>query len=538
MRRSRRLLALVVAGVLVIAGAGWAVGSKLRSPADELASRKAPDPSPITAEVRRKKLVSTVTVNGELSYGSPTPLTLAGVVGGAPGIQRVTKAPRRGKLTEGELVMEVNGRPVVVLKGKEPMYRALTPGTSGKDVRQLQQALRRLGHAVPVTGVFDASTIAAVERWYGKLGYRAQEPDLAAKQQAQQLKQAVQSAEETLLTDRRALANGRDVLPLKLKLDNARQALAVAEGNLERAEEQQTTPEDETMLRDLERAVRSAEQAVLEAEAALAAGSTPALQLKLDNARRDLDDARDAVSSFLEQAAAARDKRLEELRAAVGAAQEAMVSAEQALRQARQLSPLARKVSNGRANLASARAILADYLKTYGVSVPAGEIVFLPDLPARLEKVIAQAGAVLADKAGTVTSSGYAVTGVVEDKEAALLRKGAKAVMETSDGRTFPARLTSIGKSVVLTPDASKALARLVGSQVTVRISVGATDGEVLTVPVAAIITGADGKARVRVQRSPGKVEEVEVRTGLAADGEVEVGGALDEGDLVVVGHG
>ncbi|MEV4188551.1 hypothetical protein AB0J28_44665, partial [Streptosporangium canum] len=54
MRRSR-VLALVVAGVLVIAGAGWAVGSRLRSPADEASARRPPKPSLVTGAVQIRR---------------------------------------------------------------------------------------------------------------------------------------------------------------------------------------------------------------------------------------------------------------------------------------------------------------------------------------------------------------------------------------------------------------------------------------------------------------------------------------------------
>ncbi|MEV4895549.1 hypothetical protein AB0K48_39870, partial [Nonomuraea sp. NPDC055795] len=108
MRRSR-VLALVVAGVLVIAAVGWVVGSRLRSPAEEAASRRPPKPSLVTSAVERRKLTSTVTVSGTLTYGSPLPITLAGMVGGNGGAagagpgggangaaQRVTTAPKPG----------------------------------------------------------------------------------------------------------------------------------------------------------------------------------------------------------------------------------------------------------------------------------------------------------------------------------------------------------------------------------------------------------------------------------------------------------
>ncbi|AWL41061.1 MULTISPECIES: hypothetical protein [unclassified Streptomyces] len=58
--------------------------------------------------------------------------------------------------------------------------------------------------------------------------------------------------------------------------------------------------------------------------------------------------------------------------------------------------------------------------------------------------------------------------------------------------------------------------------------------------PVAALHTSADKKARVRVVRD-GKVTDVAVEAGLSADGQVEVtpadGAALAPGDQVVVGR-
>lgn len=51
--------------------------------------------------------------------------------------------------------------------------------------------------------------------------------------------------------------------------------------------------------------------------------------------------------------------------------------------------------------------------------------------------------------------------------------------------------------------------------------------------------TGADGQARLQVERSGGRTETVAVRVGLAALGYVQVtpsGAGLAEGDRVVVG--
>ncbi|NRQ40391.1 peptidoglycan-binding protein, partial [Nonomuraea sp. NN258] len=271
MRSPRRLLAGVVGGVVLVAGAGWAVSTRLRSPADEAARRAAPDASLITAAVERRKLVSAVVVSGTLQYGSPLPITLAGVVGGTADAQRVTRAPRQGRIAEGGVLMEVNGRPVFALRGSVPMHRTIAPGTRGDDVEQLQGALRRLGFGGPRSGVFDQATIAAVNRMYRKGGYEAQQPTLADRQSYDTLRRAVQTARETLATERKALDQGRDVLPLKVRLTHAKTDLTSAKNALETAESQELTPEDDAELAAADAAVRAAEEKLLAAEQELAA---------------------------------------------------------------------------------------------------------------------------------------------------------------------------------------------------------------------------------------------------------------------------
>ncbi|GGP92998.1 peptidoglycan-binding protein [Streptosporangium pseudovulgare] len=580
------MLGGVLAGVVLVAGTGWAVGTRLRSPADEAALRRPPKPSLVTSPVARKKLTSAIAVSGTLAYGSPLPVTLAGVVGGAGGTdaagaaadggaQRVTRAPRPGTIKEGSVLLEVNGRPVFALRGKVPMHRTMAPGTGGADVRQLQAALRRLGYRPPSTGVFDSATAAAVRRWYAARGYRAQEPDLAARRELETLRQAVRTAEEDLLTDKAALDSGRDVESLAVKLANAREDLRAARNALATEKARDLSPEEATRLTELTRAVRQAEEEVLAAAQALAAAKPEddrtLLEVKAAGARENLRAAQETLAAFDDEARAGKTTRLAGLTKEVRAAEDAVATADQALRQARRLSPLRLKVANGRRDVAGAKAVLAEYLKTYGVSVPPGEIVFLPALPARLDKAAVRPGDAVEGKVATVTSSSFAVTGSVDRDEAKLLRKGLKATLETADGATFPAVLTATGKDaepadagtdggsgekkkatspfgdaagsvpVLLTPTTAKGLRDAVGTPVTARISVGATGGAVLTVPVAAVVTSADGRARVRVALPGGddRVADVEVRTGLAADGDVEVTpvrpGTLKEGDRVVV---
>ncbi|SEN73294.1 peptidoglycan-binding protein [Nonomuraea pusilla] len=573
--RPRRLLTGVIAGVVLAAGAGWAVSTRLRSPADEAARRAAPPASLVTAAVERRKLVSTIVVSGTLEYGSPLPISLAGVVGGTSETQRATRAPRPGRLREGAVLMEVNGRPVFALRGSVPMHRTIAPGAKGDDVRQLQRALRRLGYGAPVTGVFDRATIAAVTRMYAKKGYEAQQPTLTDRQQYDTLRKAVQTAQETLATEQKNLDQGLDVRPLKMKLANAKADLAAAERALGEAESQELTPEDEGKLAAADAAVRAAEERLAQAEQELdaarnpptpAATATPQptavprptssadtslLEMRVDNARADLAAAQEARDRAMEEARQARSKRIEELRKTARTAKEAKAMAEQALRQARQLSPTRLKVAGARKDVAAAKEMLAEFARTYGTSIPPGEVVFLPKLPARVEKVSVKPGQQVEKEIATVTGSAFAVTGSVEATESDLLRVGMAASIELDSGKTYKATLTAVGdqartpgaeappngaQPVLLTPASMKGLKA--GTAVTARVTVGATEEPVLVVPVAAVVTAADGRARVQVEYATDRTREVEVRTGLTADGNVEVTGvtgALKEGDRVVV---
>ncbi|MEU7001743.1 peptidoglycan-binding protein [Nonomuraea sp. NPDC046570] len=558
--RGKLLLVLVLAVVLAVAGAGWGVSARLRSPADEAAARKPPKPSLVTVAVERRELVSTVVVSGTLEYGSPYAVSLAGVVGGGETTQRATRAPRRGTIAEGAVVMEVNGRPVFAFSGKVPMHRSLVPGVRGADVRQLQKALRGIGHRAPVTGVFDQATIAAVSRFYAKRGYEAQQPTLELRRQRDDLRRAVQVAQEVLATERKALDQGLDVLPLKVRLANARRDLREARRALESARAQDHTTEDEAKVEAAESAVRAAEEKLLAAERELAqavATPTPAPspsapigppadtrlpELRVANARADLAAARSALERVLQEAGIARDKRLTELGKSVRLAREAVVTAEQTLRQARQLSPVKLKVANAQRDLAAARALLAEYSRTYGTTIPPGEIVFLPKLPARLHKATVKAGEPVDKPIATVTGSTFVISGSVDAGEAERLKTGLNATIETEAGKTVPGTVTSLGGRdakgavpVVITPASMKGLRKLAGAPVTVRVTIGATGKEVLVVPAAAVVTAADGKARVRVETAPDQTREVEVRTGLAADGAVEVTGDLRPGDQVVI---
>lgn len=123
-------------------------------------------PLPVArAEVVRTDLVETETVDGTLGYGPAQPLEnrLAGTV---------TSVPREGSIVRrGGRLCEVDTRPVVLMYGSLPAYRAMEPGQTGRDVRQLEQNLRALGQTgFTVDSDYTWATAQAVRRWQHALG--------------------------------------------------------------------------------------------------------------------------------------------------------------------------------------------------------------------------------------------------------------------------------------------------------------------------------------------------------------------------------
>ncbi|MFJ6464028.1 peptidoglycan-binding protein [Streptomyces sp. NPDC091387] len=474
---SRKQLGALVAGVVLIGAGGWFAGSQVRSPADAAAAHQAPKAGPVTVAVRRQSLTATVVATGSVEFASPRPLSLAGSVGtgatagdgaGGEGEQRVTKAPVAGtEVKEGDVLMTVSGRPVLALSGSVPMYRALGPGTSGGDVKQLQSALRRLGFDPgAISGDYRQGTAAAVTSWYTSTGYEAQKPSADDQQQLGQLQQAVSAAQEALLTANSGSGTETDT-----------------HGGSSSPHPQSST-------------------------------DAQVHQLQLGSARKTLDLANAALSTF--QA-------------------------------------------------------------SYGTKVPAGEVVFFPKLPVRLNKVTVKTGDTVSGPIGTVTSSDLEVQATVPGTDAELLRKGMAVELTTTDGKKAQGTVSALGAgaaSSTTTDDsegtagttsqstgtgaadasatgttapvqlrisvpASGDLADEAETAVKVTIKIGASDGKVLVVPLAAIRTSSDGKARVQVERD-GKVSDVHVTVGLSAAGLVEVkpaGSTLKQDDHVVVGE-
>jgi peptidoglycan hydrolase-like protein with peptidoglycan-binding domain len=163
----RRLLSLFV-GAAAVAGTGggyWYLTTRETTPSS---SGTTTGPA-ATAEVTRETLTSTETWSGKLGHGTPFAVTTK-----ADGT--ITwLAEQDSKIKRGSVLFRVDEHPVVALKGGLPMYRDLSSGSKGSDVKQLEENLTELGYdgngyGFDVDKTFTWYTGQAVKEWQADVG--------------------------------------------------------------------------------------------------------------------------------------------------------------------------------------------------------------------------------------------------------------------------------------------------------------------------------------------------------------------------------
>ncbi|MFF2526984.1 peptidoglycan-binding protein [Streptomyces liangshanensis] len=172
-RRRRALLAAVV-GCLVCTGAGIGATMFVKSPAQAASEVAAPPADVLTVPVAHKVIADSVVTRGKVTASQRVEVSSEGTAKGV-GRSIVTKANiRPGQaLRLGQVLVEVSGRPIFLLKGDIPAYRDLALGMRGEDVAQLQAALADVGYSsgADASGVFGTGTERAVSRFYLSMGY-------------------------------------------------------------------------------------------------------------------------------------------------------------------------------------------------------------------------------------------------------------------------------------------------------------------------------------------------------------------------------
>jgi HlyD family secretion protein len=146
--------------------------------------------------------------------------------------------------------------------------------------------------------------------------------------------------------------------------------------------------------------------------------------------------------------------------------------------------------------------------------------------------------------AGLGTATATVPTGTVVDvgsgASSAATAASASSASSASSADSASSGSSSTGEFIPLTVRPSAPLAAaLNGENVLVTVQTGQTEGPVLTVPVAAIVTSASGTTYVTVVRAHGRQTQVPVTPGISENGYVQVTPArpssLAAGDQVVV---
>lgn len=491
------ILVLVLALVALVAVGSWIAGSSIQSPAEAAARTAPPEPSPILVPIEQRVLASEIVTRGTARYGLPRALGIAPSTLKANAGVIMTLPARNTQLQEGDVLLTVSGRPVFVLQGEKPTYRDIGPGMVGEDVRQLENALARLGfNPGTVDGIFDAQTDAAITAWYKKNGWDAFGPTNEQFINLRALEQELTNAQNEELSVKEAAAGA---------------ALAV---NAARAQ-----AESANKLATADVAAKTLVRNQVNADSE----STGDLRLSTQS---DLDAAQAALAA----AQVEGDVKIQEA-----------LSAQQAAR---------RQAKNTAATIARLAAELEAARGKIGAQVPADEIIFVPQLPVRIQEIQAAVGDSANGNIITVTNNQLAIDSSLPLDEAQLVKPGmAVAIDESELGIRANGTVARIAPSpgtdgadayhIYFEVLVDKTSAPLEGISLRLTIPVQSTDTQVLAVPVSALSLAADGTTRVQVQRN-NALEFIPVQAGLAADGFVQITplqNTLQPGDLVVIGY-
>jgi hypothetical protein len=154
------LIATAATVIMVVASGGNGADATARSQTSGLT----------TAKVERGKLAAVVSLDGTLTYRARSDGSPYAVINRASGTY--TQLPDIGDEVDcGGVLYRVDDHPVLLLCGTVPAYRDLQMGDQGKDVRQLNRNLHRLGFGADAdSSAFTGQTATALEKLQRRKG--------------------------------------------------------------------------------------------------------------------------------------------------------------------------------------------------------------------------------------------------------------------------------------------------------------------------------------------------------------------------------
>ncbi len=496
MRRALGLALTVLVGLAVV---GWVAARQIRSPARIAAETAPPAASPITVPVVRRTLATEVIVRGTVRYGAPQSTVLAtSELKTSSTSDIVTQPPRRqATLSEGDLAMTVDGRPVFVLAGPVPMHRDLGRGDRGPDVLQYERALARLGYPPgAVDGRYDVATARATSRFYLARGFDPFGPtdlqleqlrtaEAAAAQARDANLQAVNALEVAqrgpkptdvaqaridVVTARDTVANAElAVSRARARLDAARatgasapagEGLAAANDLRDQAaasadvaakQNALNAAVDEARLAQLRRfdvpldaplaereaaqlAIVRANEAVAQAQADLSAAVASFNAIKAAGASAVRKAKDDTAKAGRDIRVAAAELRRAQLDVRAARQQASLAAVKVGLFSRREPTGTLARITSSTAREASrTRGEVSRLATKAGIQVPANEIVFYPSLPLRVDTVKARRGSQVSGSVMSVTGSRLKIDSSLSVADAKLVQPGDPVIIEEQD---------------------------------------------------------------------------------------------------------
>lgn len=228
------------------------------------------------------------------------------------------------------------------------------------------------------------------------------------------------------------------------------------------------------------------------------------------------------------------------------------------------LRDLRKQVDRAQDDMRKAHERLARAEEVAGPMLPASEVVFLSQFPARVDGLDTKVGSTVTGKALTLSAGALTVQGYLQAYEKGLVHPGQRVeIFSELTGGSAIAAVSSVSEDVAseqsTTPDnnserpaaAAKGYLMVVrptkplpsdmaGQDVRLTVRAASTKGKALVVPVSAISAGADGRTAVTVRHRDGSQHRITVTVGTAGDGYVEVHSSgkeqLHRGDQVLTG--
>jgi peptidoglycan hydrolase-like protein with peptidoglycan-binding domain len=167
---NRRWAAIVAVAAIAILAGGWLAAKSFESPAQREARARPPAPEAIVARVTRGTLADEITARATVSPRVSDPLTPQALGERAVVTSRLLEPG--ATVQAGSALLAINGRPLFALPGRFGFYRDIVAGSSGPDVKQLQDGLAAAGFptATGESGVYGPTTQAAVAGLYRAAG--------------------------------------------------------------------------------------------------------------------------------------------------------------------------------------------------------------------------------------------------------------------------------------------------------------------------------------------------------------------------------